>query len=319
MSAAELPLPADLAYETPPITDDDLDALFGYQATHEGDSDLVLALDAAGEGYADHVVAALPAFRFAVTDLGSAEWTLRKRVAAQAEVDALAEQRDAWMERIGHWFDQASRRPAQTVAWADRLLEAYALAERERDDKVKSIPLPSGVIKTTASPAAAEVTDDAALARYLDAVLLADPGRALDDAELAVRRAWRAAYDAVVEKATTPVTLVQRTPKVYVGPLRKLVTVGEQVIGHRVTVVLSCDHEWSYITNADDPAGEHVVGTFAPCTVCEPDPIDGAQSWPIRHVEVAPETEPAVLGPDGEVVPGVVVKPATVTAKVDAR
>lgn len=315
MTAADLPIPADLAFDAPPLTDDQLDAYFA-EAEHVEDAHEIPVFS--GEGVVDEFVADDEAWGrrevravagFQVTDLATAEWAMRKLAEAEAERAALAEQRDSWMERIGAWFDQASKRPTRTANFmTDRLL-AFGRGERERNPRVATIPLPSGTIKTTASRPAVEVADDAALASYIADRLTLPPVPA-SDAALARYRTWQ---EAVAEAEAEGDNLVKYTPKVYAGPLRAVASVQQRKLGDRVTVTLSCDHSWSFITNGEH---EYTVGVFASCSVCEPDPIDGARSWPVREVVTEDEYEVVVVGPDGEPLPGVAVRPGGVSVKV---
>lgn len=305
VAAVENPIPADLAFDAPPLTDDDLEAYFALE-------------DAQEAGTADEAtpVPEHPVGLFTITDLGLAEWAMRRKAAAEAEVAALAEQRDDWMRRIGEWFDQAARRPARTAAFMTERLEAFGLAERARNPKVATIPLPSGVIKTTASKPTAEVADDEAAAIHVQSQIEVELAMPTGDPERPTP--WADAYRAAGIGSLD--ALVRWTPKVYAGPLRSLVTVAERKVGVRVTVTLACGHTITYQRPADDEgADDPVVGEFVECSVCEPDAIDGAKAWPVRDLADEDVMEPVVLGPDGEPIPGVVVRPGGTTAKASVK
>lgn len=305
------PMPADFALDDPPpITDADLESYFD------------LVEQEAAERTADPSVAEWPAVaehpvrRWRIEDPEAAEWAMRTLLSAEDTVAGLAAQRDAWMARIGRWFDQAARQPQRTVAYMTERLEDYGVREREAHPRVATIPLPSGKIKTTASAPAAEVADDEAVALWMD-LRVAQPPVDADDEALARWRLW---CEAVNGATTEDKPLVRRTAKVYADPFRKVVHIGHQQVAERITVHLACEH--SYSTILAQPAPDCFVpvtrGDVVECPVCEPDPIDGAHQQPVAEVITEPVLEPVVLGPDDLPVPGAKVRPGAITAKVSA-
>lgn len=321
------PMPADFAMEAPPLTDADLDAFLAYVDQAEADDlpavragSVVATLDEASANpgpFAEHVRAAVPAYRFSVDDDETAEWALRRLAEYEATLADLAEKRDAWMRRIGEWFDQASRQPARRARFFTEHLEDYGRRHREANPKVATIHLPSGQIKTSKSSPAAEVVDDGAVADWID-LRLTRPPAGVDDAAIARWQAWCAAVRAAAPDPTSP--LVVRTPKVYVGPLRKVVTITERHVADRVTIAWACDHTLAHTVPVEtprhlDPTPE--VGEMTACRQCPFDAIDGVPPMvAVREVSREPLTEHVVLGPDGEPVPGTTVRPGGLTPKV---
>lgn len=318
MSALDPIMPPELAVEREPMTDADLESYFDLEGTSPGD----------GTNDAPEADLAAASFvsRWRIEDDEAAEWAMRKLAIATEDVTRLREQADEWGIRIARWFEQASRQPAKTASFMEERLEDYGIRIRLADPKVKTIPLPSGKIKTTGSEACAEVEDDEAAAEFLETLhrFLAeqaaedpdDPLAELVDPEAEERlHAWRQLLD---EKGVELGDLVRRQAKVYVGPLRKLVTLGDYPTGQtQWTISLSCDHEQVVIT--DDGASEPApptLGEALTCLQCPSDPIEGAKVGTVVAVQSEALTATVVVGPDGQPVPGVTVKPASTTAKV---
>lgn len=87
--------------------------------------------------------------RWAVTDDGAAEWSMRHIANANAEIEKLRLQADEWEARIHQWFTQRAKPLEAKVAFMSAHLERYALYRREADPKAKTLTLPSGRVRTT--------------------------------------------------------------------------------------------------------------------------------------------------------------------------
>lgn len=305
MAMPDIPIPAELAVEAEPLSDDELARYFD---VHEAFT--------SASGLPEHMrpqPSETEAGRWRIESDDAAEWALRKLAMARDEAARLREQADEWAARIEHWFVQAAREHVRTEAFMRERLEDYGLRRRDAGGAA-TLNLPSGTIKTTSSQPAVEVVDDATLALVLETAL-GEPPRALSDEDAASYRAWREAWDKLVADSDEPVELVKRTPKVYVGPLRKLVRVAELPTGQtRWVLSLSCEHEQIITTDDDDMGVE--LGDELPCSQCPGDPIDGAALSTLIAVEQQQLTELVAVGPDDEPVPGAGVKPGGVTATV---
>ena len=301
MALPDFPLPPELATDEPPLADEDLALFIEHGPTDDEAFDHP-------EDYTEEAHRRARVQRWRVEDDDAAEWALRKMAVAGEELRRLREQADAWADRIQAWFDQAARTHARTVEVMEAKLADYGLRVREAGGPA-TITLPAGVIKTSSRSAAVEVEDDATVARYLDEVLLPD----------AEQPAWLAAWHKATEGMDEPLEVVKRTPKVYVGPLRKLVRVGEEDDGVDVRVSLACGHYQEFTTETVEDLGIPERGEVITCTVCPADSIDGDARVPVELVTMTLRKRPVAIGPDGEPVPGCTVRPAEVTAKVEAR
>lgn len=318
MALPDFPLlPPELAVDSPPLTDDDLATYFAVMdagpnagMSHTGQEDPEMA-------EAVELGAVVHGWRVEADD--QAEWALRKLALANEELRRLAEQAQEWQARIGAWFQQAAHTHQRTAAYMEERLADYALRLREVGGPA-TLQLPSGTIKTTEQKPKVEVADDALLARMLDEAL-AEPTRALSEEDAAAYKAWRDAWAKLVAEADQPVELVKRTPKVYVGPLRKLVRAEERPTGQtRWVLSLSCDHELATVT--DDDASEPArpkLGEGLACSLCPTDSIDGETISTVVAIEEIKLTELVPVGPDGEPVPGAMVNPGGIVPKVEAR
>ena len=220
MSAADLPIPPDIFFDdAPPLSDDDLDRLFAAAdllvdppegtSAYSSVADAIAGL-AEGEDAPSYPRAQETA-RWQVDDDRTAAWAASKLAAAEGEVGRLAVQRDEWMERIGAWFDQASRKPRRTAEFMRGHLERYGLAVREETGQA-TLALPDATVKTTHRKARLEVVDDEVLAGWLEEHRADFAERFFTDGVLD-EEAWR--------------RLVRRTAKVYVGEARKVLRVVE--------------------------------------------------------------------------------------------
>lgn len=298
MADVAVPIPDDLLSDAPPLSDDDLDAYLADELTEGG---------GAGEPVPDN-----PVERWTISSLSDAEWAMGRMAEAQGHLAELAEQRAEWtrtaMDKIDRWHQRASRRAARTVQVMAAKLERYALEQRAQDPKVKSIPLPSGTVKTTEAKPKPKVLDDTAVAQHVE-WLLDDSQEHTDAAQ-----AWWAALS---KADVAPEDLVKRDPKVYAGPFAKIVTVAEVPTGEVAWVLgLSCGHELEVHTEdgTSEPADPRLGESLA-CQACDTDPIEGRPTRTVTELERIPLTAWRVLGPDGQPVPGAVVEPGSVTAK----
>lgn len=295
----DLPIPPELAVDTEPLSDDDLALYFDVRDTRPGDGS-----DGPPE---EELATAEGVHRWRIEADDQAEWALRKLAVANEELRRLAEQAQEWQARIGAWFSQASARPQRTAAFMEERLADYGLRLREVGGPA-TLTLPSGVIKTSDRKPAVEVEDDAQLARYLDEMLLPD----------SEQPEWLAAWSKATEGMEEPLEVVKRTPKVFVGPLRKLVHVEERPTGQtRWLLTLSCDHELTKVTNPEEAAPQ--LGHDLACALCPGDVIEGETVVKIVALESVELTELLPIGPDGEPVPGASVRPGGIVPKVEAR
>lgn len=106
----------------------------------------VEAVDAAlSVGQTDHP--AVSGFTVDTPEL--AAWAGAKMGEAQQLASSIREQARFWRARIDQWERDALSLPLQTVTFMEHHLERFGLAERARTNgKVKSVSLPSGVIRT---------------------------------------------------------------------------------------------------------------------------------------------------------------------------
>jgi hypothetical protein len=286
------PIPADIT-EPEPGDNAWADALADYAAELAAeaamDADTVataLVLTPSEFAEAPHQ-AARRAVGWSIDGPRTAEWAMAKVAAARRAEAELAAQRDEWMLRIRHWFDQAASRHQASAAFFAGHLERYALAERERTDgKVKTVPLPSGKVSTTASSAKAVVLNEDAVVAWADAVLADEP----DVLELVAPHSRRVLVSGLRQ-------LVQL--EVVVDEARLLLHDGQLVEWMRTEVGQRCPGPGDYWPPlADEPEHHDDNGAL----VAQVEVV-------LSHLEVR--------GPDGLPVPGTGVEPATVTAKVN--
>lgn len=167
MTAAhdDLPIPADLALDEPPITDTDLDTYL--DVVDEGDDpDLfAAAVDDSGRPRGPKFV-----HQWRIEDDSAAEWAMRRVAAFDAEVSSMAERADEWATRIRAWFENGTRPLARRRAFFVAHLERYATVRREQTGKA-TLNLPSGKVSTRSAGAAVVVADEAAVIAWAKANL----------------------------------------------------------------------------------------------------------------------------------------------------
>lgn len=81
------------------------------------------------------------------TDLGAADWCMRKLAEATVMVQEAARQAGAWREQIDRWLQEETVAPSRTVGFMRDRLQVYALRERARTGKA-TLKLPSGHVAT---------------------------------------------------------------------------------------------------------------------------------------------------------------------------
>lgn len=299
------PIPAELAGDAPPLTDDELEAYFAFIDDHaelgvEGVASSLADLDEHPEDFRDDLQPVVAAHRFRVDEDGKAEWALRKLAAAEADVERLRLQAEDWTARITAWFQQAAKRPVQTVAYMTGQLERYALDRRE-ETGAATLTLPSGVVSTREQKPAPQVDDDETVGAVLR--------RAYSGAEGV---AWKLA----VEELDGDKPLMTTTTKVYADQFKKLVRVAPHPTGVvEWTITLRCGHE-ELVTGHPDEITVPEIGEVVTCPVCAG---DESVSEPVAAVSMQPLMELAVLGPDDRPVAGAVVKPGEIKASVKVR
>lgn len=297
-----VPLPAHLATVDGAPSDDDLNALMDELDVLAGfaskplNAELVavyLAGDnlATGDEWGNARRQAIPevARRFQPDDDGAAEWVARRGAEAQAVLTAAAEQASEWRRKIDMWEKDSHQREKGTVAWAEALLTDYGRRRRdESDGRVKTVMLPSAVIRTSESKAKVAVLDGKA-EEYVGWAQVNAPGT------------------------------LKRSPQV--SRFAGVIEVRELLDGWDMDAVLSCGHTsvWtqSVPEDWDGSAPEIPEDDTAPCFTCDPDPIEGTP--PIRQIVEATITPvsrlAAVFAADGSEVPGLTVEPAHVNSK----
>jgi hypothetical protein len=305
---AEVPIPPELAVDDEPFTDEELDTYF---AVMDAGPNAELRPDGSADpDMADAVEVGHAVAGWRVEGDDRAEWALRKLAVSREEVSRLEQQAADWRRKIEAWFEQAAAPHRRRALWAIDVLEDYALRLREHGGPA-TLHLPSGTIKTTESKPAIEVVDDAEVASWLETI----------DGRLTPEQA--ALWDEAMEAAGLAIDsdeFVKRTPKVYVGPLRKVARIDERIVQHRARVVFGdCEHvRMVELEAADDPALP-VRGEVMACPICPQDSIDGDALRPVAEVELETVVALIVVGPDGLAIPGAQVRPGGVTPKVELR
>ena len=98
---------------------------------------------------------------FSIEDDESAEWALGVYRSAQARIADQADLAARYRARIDTWFEELTSADRQTVDRMADLLATYAIRRREEtDDRVKTVTLPSGKVKTRGSTQPVVKIDD---------------------------------------------------------------------------------------------------------------------------------------------------------------
>lgn len=104
-------------------------------------------------------------------DVGAADWTARKLLAAQAALTAAKEQRDREVAKWDAWLADEQTRHQRTVEWAERVLSVWLTTEIAADTSSKprkSRKLPCGVtVKQVPGKPSLKVADRTAFVDWL--------------------------------------------------------------------------------------------------------------------------------------------------------
>lgn len=149
MASTPVPIPAALAVEIEPFTDEELDA----------------AIDAILAGDEQAVPAKVGSFE--LTDEARAEWAMRKLQEYGIRLAEENRQRDEWVERIeANRREVTGRLEARSRVFVVAL-ERYAVLRRQANEKDATISLPSGTVKTTkATKPSVHIGNEEAFARW---------------------------------------------------------------------------------------------------------------------------------------------------------
>lgn len=130
----------------PPLTDDDLEAMFAWQDCEDG-------LD---EDPVEPPVAA----RWKITSTDSAEWAMRKLAHLSAEIASTEAQAEEFRRQIKVWEDGVIAPLNRRAKFFEGALISYLNMLREFDPDKKSVKLPSGTIGSRNNPSHPAVTDE---------------------------------------------------------------------------------------------------------------------------------------------------------------
>lgn len=306
------PLPPELALDAAPLTDFDLERVTQAVMTACEDramtpGEIIDSLLFAEVGPAAQHLLPEAARRWRCTDPGAAEWAMRQVAAIDVEATELAAQRDDWSARIGAWFASAARPLAARRAFFAAHLEAYALAERARDENRKTVSVPSGKVRTTGTGPKAIVADEAAVIAWARENLL--PATELAQALLAEGDgpAYPVPFEEVV-KVTTSILLTG---------LREVADITRVPIATRWEAELACGHTLIAVidTRPAPPDGEEDPGDGSPWAIGDLQDCLHPDCTELGHQPVAVVTaEPVTVLVSS--VPGTAVEDGAVTAKV---
>lgn len=207
----EHPMDPELATDDPPISDEDLAE---YHQVLELGPNAELRPDGTEDPDTALAVArASDVHGWSITSLSEAEWAMAKLATTRARIRDMEAHRDEVIRRAQEWYERAARDDLRSAEFFRWKLEDWGHDQRATGATRGTIPLVGGEVRTTQSGPKVEVTDDAELAAFLDEQGLAgDPD------------------------------LVKWTAKVYVGPLRKLVHIGQRE-----------DSTYAVVTEAGEP------------------------------------------------------------------
>lgn len=277
MSAEPL-LPPDLLTPDEPLTPLEREAIVDWALTQD---DPTTAAEDLADADAHDVqlpddVRPTPPWR--IDGTGSAEWAMAHLAGIDANLAALKEQRDAYLDRIKTWHADAARRLIVSRAFFAHHLEEYARELRLADDKATTLRLPSGKVTTTRHRPKVEVADEAAVIAW------ADENLSVAEAE----------------------AVIKTEQSVLVSELRKLAEPGTTTTG-LWAMDLSCG--CSVAIKPIDPKDAPTVGRTYDCPTCHD------LEWPSTVIAAGWEQTVAAVTPTGKIVPGTVVVPEHVTGK----
>lgn len=228
--------------------------------------------------------------RWSIDNDNAAEWAMRQCARAQATIDGHIAQAQEWAAQIDAWLNDVTKAPVATRAFFEPQLEQYAIERRGADEKNnKTTKLPSGVVKTTSSSPSVKVADEAKVVAWAD--------------------------DKLPKATAEKVAATKR--QVYVAPLRDECTIVD------VVTVAAITDEDGMVVIATLPGFHDFDGDGIPVEIVDTIPAAG-ETWrnpTVNRLKAVAEVEvrasyQEVHGPDGTVVPGVVIDPGGVTAKV---
>lgn len=100
--------------------------------------------------------------RFQITDTGLADWALRKLHEARIRVDEIDRQYRQFVAGLDVWRETQTRGYRATTAFFTEHLEDYGRRwiETQPPSRPRSLPLPSGMVKTRTSQAAVVFDDE---------------------------------------------------------------------------------------------------------------------------------------------------------------
>lgn len=279
-----MPIPADLNGDPPPLPPDDLEHHIE-QAIAYGDE---AGITAAARPFLDpDSPMASRAVRWQPTDLAGAEWCARKLAAARSGIDANGQQYAEWKDELDRWLRSANARHVALAALMEEKLERFALDQREAGGPA-TLKLPSATVRTTA---------------HRDAVVFADGTKGKDD-DLT---AWAAKHHPELLHRSVLVSEVRG----YVDP--------HPVPTGRWIMELECG--CTLTDTLPDEALDQVdadgqVWTKELRVLC---PTHRGPAELVVHVEAETELQPLDMSQPADrrtPVPGMMVEPAHVTAKV---
>lgn len=96
---------------------------------------------------------------FAVKDIASADWTLRKILAAQHRMEEREITAEAVRAKLDKWLAEANKPDLATIEFMQGKLEPY-VADSLRGEKRRSVRLPSGTVGFRSSPEHVEVLEE---------------------------------------------------------------------------------------------------------------------------------------------------------------
>jgi phage host-nuclease inhibitor protein Gam len=106
---------------------------------------------------------------FAVTDLASADWCLRKVESAERRIQQRRDFVTAYRAKLDAWLESANTADFRTTERMAELLQPWAEQEVAKSGGRQSISLPTGTVGFRRSPDALEVTDNERACLELDA------------------------------------------------------------------------------------------------------------------------------------------------------
>lgn len=159
MSAADVPLPPELALDEEPFDDETLDNALESLASRMAEvPEFRERIESA-----DNIA---PVVRWRIESDEDAEWAMRKLALRERRLAEEERKAEDWRSRILAWFERATRRSRRSAEFFRGHLERYAL-ERRQETGEATLWLPSGAVSTRASTKRkVRVGDDEAFRRW---------------------------------------------------------------------------------------------------------------------------------------------------------